>query len=156
MNSDVLKKIKNRYSIFKEIFKTYRRTGRGVLSNDEVKETQDMVEDLFVVEVFSCFERFLRDTLQNCLHLESCFFGREEIKNHIEYLRIDDIINALKKASIIDSAGIGYIKQLKQYRDWVAHGRNPQKPPPIRTVDFDKVFEIIETIMEQMEKRGLS
>ena len=94
MNSDVLKKIKNRYSIFKEIFKTYRRTGRGVLSNDEVKETQDMVEDLFVVEVFSCFERFLRDTLQNCLHLESCFFGREETKNHIEYLKIDDIINA--------------------------------------------------------------
>jgi hypothetical protein len=156
VNLNVLREIKERYSNIKEIFKTYKKSTKGTLSSDEVRKTQNMIEDLFVVEVFSCFERFLRDSIKNCLHFEFCFFGKQEIINHIEYLKIEDILNALKKESIIDPNSIGYVKQLKQYRDWVAHGRNPQKPPPIKTVDFDKVFEIIETIMEQMEKRGQS
>jgi hypothetical protein len=154
VNLSVLRSIKERYKNFLEIVTTYRRTQVGTLSSEQVKFVKEIIEDLFIVEIFSCFERFLRDKINNCLSLEDCLFGHQQILRHIEYLKIEDLLDSLKNSSKlhIDSKDIGLIKQIKQYRDWVAHGRNPQKPPPIKTVDFDKVFEIIETIMEQMEK----
>ena len=151
MNLSVLKEIKKKYEDFSEIIKFYRKAKLGTLLTDEIDAVKRLIEDLFVVEIFSCFERFLRNRIEDCLNLEKCSFGKEQVLKHVEYMKVEELLDSLK--GVVDSNSIGYLKQLKQYRDWVAHGRNPEKPPPVRTVDFDKVFKILETVMEQLEKR---
>ncbi len=150
MNLSVLREIRKRYENFNELVRTYKRGAIGTLSSDEVKAVKDTIEDLFILEIFSCFERFLRNKLIDCLKLENCPFRADKIQNHIEYIKIEELLGSLK--SIIDPVSLGYLKQIKRYRDWIAHGRNPQKPPPVRTVDFDRVFEIVELIMEELEE----
>ena len=152
MNLGVLGEIKKRYENFIEIINSYKKGKLGALSSEEVKAVKDTVEDLFVLEIFSCLERFLRNQINSCLNVENCPFGGKEILKHIEYMKIEEVLDSLKDC--IESDRIGYLKQIKRYRDWVAHGRNPQKPPPVRTVDFDKVFEIVETVMEQVERKS--
>ena len=44
-----------------------------------------------------------------------------------------------------------FLKKLEilfKQRDWVAHGRNPEKPPPVRKIDFEKSFEVIKSVMD--------
>ena len=149
MNLDVLREIRKRYEDFNELVRTYKREGIGTLSSNEINAVKETVVDLFVLEVFSCFERFLRDKLTDCLELESCPFRADKILNQVEYMKIEELLESLKDR--VEPNSIGYLKQIKKYRDWIAHGRNPQKPPPVRTVDFDRVFEIIELIMEELE-----
>ena len=151
MNLDVLREIRKRYKNFIEIIGSYKRRKLGILSTEEIKAVKDLIEDLFVLEIFSCFERFLRNRITACLDFEKCSFGSEQILKHVEYMKVEELLDSLK--GLVDANSIGYLKQIKQYRDWVAHGRNPQKPPPLRTIDFDKVFEIVETVMEQIERK---
>jgi len=113
---------------------------------DVLNESKDMIEDLFIVEIFACLERFLRDKLGDCVDLEKCKFKQEAVLTHLEYMKIEHILDSVK--GIIDSDTIGFIKQIKSYRDWVAHGRNPEKPPPVRKIDFEKSFEVIKSVME--------
>jgi len=145
VNLDVLDKIRNNYKIFKESYKLVKKTDLYE-KVDVLNESKDMIEDLFIVEIFACLERFLRDKLEDCVDLEKCKFKREAVLNHLEYMKIEHILDSLK--GIIDSDTIGFIKQIKSYRDWVAHGRNPEKPPPVRKIDFEKSFEVIKSVME--------
>jgi len=41
-----------------------------------------------------------------------------------------------------------FVKQIKKYCDWVAHGRDMQKSPPINKVDIDKTYEMVKDVME--------
>ena len=145
MNLDVLGKIRNSYKIFKKTYKFVKKTNLCERI-DALNESKDMIEDLFIVEIFACLERFLRNKLGDCIVLEKCKFKQEAILKHLEYMRIDDILDSLK--GVIDSKTVGFIKQIKSYRDWVAHGRNPEKPPSVRKIDFEKSFEVIRSIME--------
>ncbi len=145
MNLDVLERIRNSYKFFREAYKFVKKT--NLYEKMEVlNESRNMIEDLFIVELFACLERFLRDKLINCIDLQKCNFDPKRILNHLEYMKIEDILDSLK--GIIDSNTIGFIKQMKSYRDWVAHGRNPERPPSVRKIDFEKSFEAIKSIME--------
>ena len=148
MNLVALERIRNSYKIFRETYKFVKKTDLYE-KMDALSESKDIIEDLFIVEIFACLERFLRDNLIYCLKLEKCNFEKERILNHLEYMKIEYLLDSLKK--IIDSNTIGFIKQIKSYRDWVAHGRNPIKPPPVRKVDFEKSFEAIKSIMQVLE-----
>lgn len=151
MNLNALGKIRRIYENFNEIVRSYKKNKIGTLSYDEVKEGKETIEDLFVLEIFSCLERFLRNQLLECLKFENCYLKSERLINHIEFIKTEELLNALK--GLVDLDTVGYLKQIKQYRDWVAHGRNPQKPPPVKTVDFDEVFRIVEEIMNVLEKK---
>ena len=139
MNINVLNRIKNHYDIFLNI---YRKNRKDIT----IRESENTIKDLFLIEIFSCFERFLRDKYLECLDLDNCAYAKETILKNIEYIKIDDILESLKKT--IDPNIIGNLKQIKKYRDWVAHGRNMQKPPPINKIDIDKTYEMIKDIME--------
>lgn len=139
MNINVLNRIKNHYDIFLNI---YRKNRKDIT----IRESENTIKDLFLIEIFSCFERFLRDKYLECLDLDNCAYAKETILKNIEYIKIDEILESLKKT--IDPNIIGNLKQIKKYRDWVAHGRNMQKPPPINKIDIDKTYEMIKDIME--------
>ncbi len=53
---------------------------------------------------------------------------RKAISKNIEYWKIDEILDVLKV--IIDPDLIGQAKQIKKYRDWVAHRNIKKKSPP--------------------------
>ena len=148
MNLDVLKEIKESYDIFRKAFKSAKKTDLYE-KVDTLDKSKEIIDDLFIVEVFSCFERFLRDKILNCINLNSCKFEEKKIVDYLEYMKIEDILDSLKV--IIDPHTIGFLKQIKSYRDWVAHGRNPNKLPPVRKIDFNKAFETIKTVMSVLE-----
>ena len=49
----------------------------------------------------------------------------------IERWTVKDMIDALSPA--VDEDLRGQVKQIYDYRNWVAHGRNPKRQPPART-----------------------
>jgi len=70
-----------------------------------------------------------------------------KIEHEMEYWKSDDILNMFK--SLIDSDLIGQAKQVKQYRDWVAH-RNISKGAPAN-VPPKKAYEILSEILRGLE-----
>ena len=148
MDLETLERISRHYRVFKEAFREARKSKNIEVSS--IYETENLIEDLFIVEIFSCFERFLRNKILAGIRMEEPFFWKEKVTEHLEYMRVADILEALK-AGGIDPNAIGYLKQVKDYRDWVAHGRNEQKPPPVSRVDFNKAFELIRDIMIQLQ-----
>lgn len=106
--------------------------------------------DLFVLALWAIFERFvisyfqikgeklkqvIPESLGNRMHAR--FY------DNIEYWRIDEVLDMLKDT--IDPNLIGNAKQIKNYRDWIAH-RNPTKQPEYRIqpkMAYDLLSKII-------------
>ncbi len=72
----------------------------------------------------------------------------QKLEHEIEYWKIDDILNLFKV--VIDPDLIGQAKQIKQYRDWVAHRNIGKGAPP--NVTPKKAYEIISEILNKLEK----
>jgi len=139
VNINVLSSIKKDYDVFRSVYNKNRK-------DISIRDSENTIKDLFLIEIFSCFERFLRDKYLECLNLDEYIYSKDTILKNIEYIKIDEILESLKKR--IDSNIIGNLKQIKKYRDWVAHGRNMKKPPPINKVDIDKTYEMVKDVME--------
>jgi len=91
-------------------------------------------DDLYVLALWAVFERNLRDYLEtegprpletgdSPLHLRLS----AKVRREMAYWRNDDVLDLFK--GVVDPFLIGHAKQIKQYRDWVAH-RNPKRLPP--------------------------
>ncbi|RLC02019.1 MAG: hypothetical protein DRI57_30475 [Deltaproteobacteria bacterium] len=68
----------------------------------------------------------------------------EIVLRESEYIKIEylpDILN-----NFADPQRVGLIKQIKRYRDWIAHGRKPLSPSPAKPVDIYIVFEAIRSV----------
>jgi hypothetical protein len=104
---------------------------------ESLDRARQAVDDLVVAAMWAWFERYLIDyTMDRAGALESSNptgFGRrlrERVTHEIEYWRLDDVLDLFK--GLVDSSQIGIAKQIKDYRDWIAH-RNPNCPPPAQT-----------------------
>lgn len=98
------------------------------------------IEDLFVVNLWASFERTLRDYFQaKGESLKTALpagLGAElylHFENEVEYWKPEDMLEILKKSLFAESPDnqrlAGHARQIYHYRNWVAHGRNPNKPP---------------------------
>jgi hypothetical protein len=65
----------------------------------------------------------------------------EIVRRESEYIKIEYLIDILK--NFADPQQVGLIKQIKRYRDRVAHGRKPLPASPARPLDIYIVFEVI-------------
>jgi len=72
----------------------------------------------------------------------------EKVEHEIEYWKIDDILNIFKV--VIDPDVVGQVKQIKQYRDWVAHRNISKGAPP--NIAPQKAYEIISRILKELEE----
>lgn len=100
----------------------------------ELAKMQDRLDEITVMVLWSAFERWLIDhvtALSTQLPAVSpeTFAARlrDKISAEVEFWRFDSILDLLK--GWIDSDDIGRARQIKAYRDWIAH-RNPLKPAP--------------------------
>ena len=130
------------------------------ISDAETHITQsvEIIEDLFVLSLWSSYERFVRIYLQQkgaklktiqpiiLAHPIYAYFCDE-----VEFWKPNQILDLLKNTLFTTQPHlIGQAKQILAYRDWVAHGKNQDKQPSSNiTAPFAyKVLnEIVETLL---------
>jgi hypothetical protein len=97
--------------------------------------TEERLEQMTILALWIVFERHVLDHVMaqviSVASLQPAVFGsrlHERIQTEIEYWRFGDILDLYK--DLIDVQTLGRVKQIKQYRDWIAH-RNPNKTRPL-------------------------
>ncbi|RDU96512.1 hypothetical protein DWV00_23255 [Trinickia dinghuensis] len=118
-----------------------------------LQDAEQQAADLAILALFATFERFVIDHLQTANRLLGAGYPQQysaklaqKFESEVEYWRFVEILNLFKGEVGADL--IGKVKQIKQYRDWVAH-RNPSKPAPPQTspgAAFHILTEVIERI----------
>ncbi|MDR3170352.1 MAG: hypothetical protein LBU17_01850 [Treponema sp.] len=91
--------------------------------------------DVMVLALFAAFERELKISVQNVLNTNlnpqnSMVFRLAELtSDSIERWTMTDLLSTLR--NIVDSNILGQVKQIYEYRNWVAYGKNQHKSPAI-------------------------
>lgn len=128
------------------------------LSKDEpvlwIEKSRTDADDYVILSLWAAFERVILEYVQKeggkVLDTTPSDFNKkfhQKIEQEIEYWRIDDILDMLKV--IIDSTLIGNAKQVKQYRDWVAHRNVNKGSPP--NVPPQNAYQILSEILCQLD-----
>ena len=123
-----------------------------------LEQTEKEVQDLFVLNLWVVFERFIRLYLQQIKlseksQLHFCEALYQDFQKKLESLTAQEILDFLKLSFFNTNEGshlIGSAKQILEYRNWVAH-RNPKKRSPVKIVPniaYDTLNEIIETLLQ--------
>ena len=152
MDISIFDEIQKRYELTENLFKLFKRdlTVRAQFDYEsdhfsEIDHELEAIKDLFIIDAFAAFERLLRDRVLSSVRSQEengLSEGLSQIvRNESEYIKIEYLLDVLKKFA--DPERIGLIKQIKKYRDWVAHGRRPLTYSPVKPADIYSVFEAI-------------
>lgn len=126
-------------------------------SRRAIESGRGRLDDLAVVALWAEFERFLLDHLRR----KARAFARtrprpfarrlhEKVDREIEYWKIDDVLDLYK--SVVDPDRIGQAKQVKDFRDWIAH-RNPRKGSPPKIVP-KLTYNLLSGIIAEVKRRA--
>ncbi len=118
----------------------------------------DELEDLAILALWARFEKYLRSYFQSktsCIAALRptviCSNINSQLNKEIEYWKMNDILDVLKDANNgVDPNLIGQAKQIKQYRDWVAHGR-PSKKSYSASVTLQNSYITLSAIIKEIE-----
>lgn len=153
----------------RELFKYQRHllnhTPFPTLENAQalIEQSETDSKDLFILGLWATFERFVRDylqqkgtVLQQSMQpptLANSFY--QHLYKEVEYWKPADILDFLKDSLFLTVGGknlIGVAKQILEYRDWVAHGKNPHKLPSAiylkPKIVYETLNEIINTLLQ--------
>jgi hypothetical protein len=105
-------------------------------SGHKVDESISELENVVVLALVAAFERTLRqyvlDVLRATLIDGDAVRGRirEEVANDVEFWHFSDrLVDVFETVPALDR---GNVKQLIEFRNWVAHGHFLAKPAPVR------------------------
>lgn len=120
-----------------------------------IQTSRETLNDHTILAMWAVFEREMvavlesetRNMLNEFQHASAIKEALlDKIERGIEYWRADEMIDLFKPILPIEL--IGYAKQVKRYRDWVAH-RNPKKPSPAK-VPPEFAYEVLAEVLKQM------
>ncbi|MGZ8175675.1 MULTISPECIES: hypothetical protein [Methylobacter] len=145
------------HSIVNNDISSLAKTGFIGSPQDEAKrqimESRSNADDYVILSLWASFERTLLSYVQGesnrILAEPTTNFTRsvhQKIDDEIEYWRVDDILNIFK--TIISPDLIGQAKQVKKYRDWVAHRNIKKGSPP--NVPPQTAYTILSEILKQL------
>jgi len=150
----IFDEIQKRYDLTESLFKLLRKNTavrEEILWKREhfsdTDEALEFIRDLFIIDFFAAFERLLRDRLSASVVSQDDELSQrlsEIILRESEYIKIEYLLDILK--NFTDPQRVGLIKQIKRYRDWIAHGRKPLSQSPAKPVDIYIVFEAIRLV----------
>lgn len=158
-----------RRSISKEMFRLHNRT---IFEDKQLSEVLPLtasadkeLSDLIVLALFAGFERQLRDEILNKSSklqevVPTALGERLDVlaKKEIERWRTDEIIDLFDFA--VDGNIRGRMKQILEYRNWIAHGKNPDKLPSAKTTEpkttYDTILDFITQIKDFYKNNALS
>jgi hypothetical protein len=120
---------------------------------NNIQISREAVNDHTILSMWAVFERemvaILESESRKLLGETPCPFSEalfRKVEAGIEYWRVSEMIDLFKPVLAVEL--VGYTKQVKQYRDWVAH-KNPKKPPSAKvTPEF--AYEILAEALAQM------
>ncbi|GAB7526653.1 hypothetical protein [Paraburkholderia sp. 2C] len=127
------------------------------VSTDEtyaaLEGAEEQVADLAILALFATFERFVIEHLQTANQLLATGYPyrysarlAQKFRSEVEYWKFDEVLNLFKGE--VDADLIGQVKQIKQYRDWIAH-QNPNKATPGRFTP-ERAFDVLRMTVEQI------
>jgi len=149
-----------RRSMNKKISILHRRTIFEELKlndlNPMLKSADNELADLIVLGLFASFERQLRDEILDKSSKLQEIIPRELgerltilAQREIERWRIGEIIDLFNFT--VDGDVRGKLKQILKYRNWIAHGRNPNDLPSVPSTDPKTTYETILEFFSQMQ-----
>jgi hypothetical protein len=121
--------------------------------NVALENAEKQASDLAILALFATFERFVIEHLQTANRLLAAGHPQQyssklakKFESEVEYWRFVEVLDLFKGE--VDSDLIGKVKQIKQYRDWIAH-RNPNRSIPLQTTP-KATLEVLTTMIEQI------
>jgi hypothetical protein len=168
-SSNPLSPVYDAFEVARDCFKVARRTVDSQIE-DLIHRTQfvgatpeaaasalDGAEqqafDLAILALWSTFERHVIAHLQTGSELLSKGHPEQysvkltnKFENEVEFWKIDDILDLFKAE--VDPALIGRAKQIKRYRDWIAH-RNPKRATPTKATP-ETAFTVLTAVIDQI------
>jgi len=119
-----------------------------------ISDSREKADDFVIVSLWAIFERKLLENVQvegrKLLQKTPTTFNtqvHQKVENEMEYWKSDDVLDLFK--SVVNSNLIGNAKQVKKYRDWIAH-KNPKKGPP-SNVPPQTAYRILSDIISIVE-----
>lgn len=119
-----------------------------------IMEARKNADDFVVLSLWAIFERLLVEEVQK--ESRKMLSGNElllftskvhsKIEKEVEYWRADDVLDLFKGR--VDADLIGNVKQVKRYRDWVAH-RNQKKSKP-KDVTPEIAYKILSAVAKEI------
>ncbi|MFK4448504.1 hypothetical protein ABH944_008528 [Caballeronia udeis] len=114
----------------------------------------EQASDLAILALFATFERWVIEHLQNAKGLIAAGYPASysaklasKFEDAVEWWKIDETLGLFEVE--VDAQLIMRAKQIKKYRDWIAH-RNPRKPTPPKATP-EVAFEVLTDIIEQIQ-----
>jgi hypothetical protein len=122
-------------------------------ANAALEDAAKQAADLAILALFATFERFVIEHLQTANRLLAAGYPRqystklaEKFEKDVEYWKFVETLDLFKGE--VDGRLIGQVKQIKQYRDWIAH-QNPNKAPPTQATP-ETAFDVLTKMIEQI------
>ncbi len=112
------------------------------------------VQELFVFSLWATFERLVITYLQNKgatlqtiapLDLASPLY--EQFRKEVEYWNQKEVLDLLKHLSAIDKHTIGQAKQILDYRNWIAHGKEAHQKSAVKTMTPVYTYQVLNDIV---------
>jgi hypothetical protein len=170
MSSNPLEEIWEDYTATKDCFRIAQEVVRAkeyrfLKKTDFVSDTQEHTEktiiknrnksdEFFILALWVVFERYIISFFQRkgmvLKEITPELFANGfyvKFENEIERWRIEDILDILK--NVINPDFIGHAKNIKKYRDWIAH-KNPNKPTPSK-IDPKLAYSVLNKIITTVE-----
>jgi hypothetical protein len=138
--------------------KAFTRRARLIDADPEVakkalRDAKKQAADLAVLALFATFERFVIEHLQTANQLLAAGLSasvldeaRQKFQSEVEYWRFVEVLNLFKGE--VDPELIGEVKQVKQYRDWIAH-QNPNRSA-IKRIAPATAFDVLTRAINQI------
>lgn len=124
-------------------------------ANTALQDAAKQASDLAILALFATFERFVIEHLQTANRLLAAGYPQgyssklaEKFESEVEYWRFGEILNLFKDE--VDADLIGQVKQIKRYRDWIAH-QNPSKPT-LTQARPETAFDVLTRMVEQIRQ----
>jgi len=125
-------------------------------AHEYIDKTAIEVNDLFVFSLWAAFERFVITYLQTkAVGLQQTVVPltlanplSEYIQKEIEYWNPKDMLDLLKNIQSIDKNAIGKAKQILEYRNWIAHGKNVKKTVSVKAMTPLYTYQTLNEIVK--------
>ena len=167
MNKNIIEEVFSVYEVIKDSMKVTKRSinqdicslhNKTIFSGEQrdillnrITTVEKELDDIMVLSLFASFERELRVSIQNLIENNICKSNTvvEKLANltreSIERWSVPDMIDIL--GDVVSEQHRMAAKQIYEYRNWVAHGKNPNKLPP--KTGPKQAFLLLSEFMEQ-------
>jgi len=125
---------------------------QGITMEEDAKYGADQLEDWGIFLLFACFEREFRehvalqviqdtDSIKHPVNLKAV----NESLRQVEKESLDRVLTSYAVSSINDSNLVLRVQQIREFRNWVAHGRKGSSPCFVEPIT---AFEVLKELLD--------